>query len=68
MNSAHSKLAGFTGIFPRHDGVRQPSNLRFVGANLKVLLENLALGISRSKSKLATGVLLKDFVDELTLK
>ena len=48
--------------------MRQPSNLRFVGANLKVLLENLALGISRSKSKLATGVLLKDFVDELTLK
>ena len=64
----HSKLAGFPGFFPQHVGARQPSNLRFVGANLRVLLENLELGISRSKHILAFGVMLKDFVDELTLE
>ena len=64
----HSKLAGFPGFFPQHVGARQPSNLRFVGANLRVLLENLELGISRSKHIHAFGVMLKDFVDDLTLE
>ena len=64
----HSKLAGFPGFFPQHVGARQPSNLRFAGANLRVLLENLELGISRSKHILAFGVMLTDFVDELTLE
>ena len=60
--------ASFPGFFPQHDGVSYPSNLRFVGANLRVLLENLELGISRSEHILAFAVLLKDFVDELALE
>ena len=64
----HSKLAGFPGFFPQHVGARQPSNLRFAGANLRILLGNLELGISRNKHILAFGVVLKDFVDELTLE
>ena len=64
----HSKLAGVPGFFPQHVGARQPSNQRFFGANLRVLLENLELCISRSKHILAFGVILEDFVDELTLE
>ena len=64
----YSKLAGFPKFFPQHVGARQPSNLRFAGANLRVLLENLELGISRSKHILAFGVMLTDFVAELALE